>query len=90
LSGECPENEGFNWAEFASLERIQSLFLNDLERNGLAPKAEVTGSNPVGCTDVSMVGKLISPHWLWPLSAAVVFLASIYWIPGAASAHLKI
>ena len=49
LSAECPENGGFNWAQLASFGRARPLFFNDLGGKHLAPKAEVTGSNPVGC-----------------------------------------
>jgi hypothetical protein len=31
--------------------RIESIFFNDLWGKHLAPKAEVTGSNPVGCAN---------------------------------------
>ena len=43
---------GRKWEELASFWRIQPLFFNDLGGNRLAPKAEVTGSNPVGCANL--------------------------------------
>ena len=49
--GARPENRGFNWEQLASFGLIQSLFFNDLGSKRLAPKAEVTGSNPVGCAN---------------------------------------
>jgi hypothetical protein len=54
----CPQNVrrirgsfGLNWADFAPFGRVQPLFFNDLGGKHLAPKAEVTGSNPVGCAN---------------------------------------
>jgi hypothetical protein len=54
----CPQNVrrmrgtfGLKWADLASFGRFQSIFFNDLGVKHLAPKAEVTGSNPVGCAN---------------------------------------
>ena len=44
MSGECGVHSG-------AFGRIQSIFFNDLRGKHLAPKAEVTGSNPVGCAN---------------------------------------
>jgi hypothetical protein len=45
---------GLNWADLASFGRFQPIFFNDLGVKHLAPKAGVTGSNPVGCAIFSM------------------------------------
>jgi hypothetical protein len=42
---------GLKWAYLASFGRVRSIFFNDLGGKHLAPKAEVTGSNPVGCAN---------------------------------------
>ncbi len=42
---------GRNWDDLASFGRIQPIFFNDLSGKHLAPKAKVTGSNPVGCAN---------------------------------------
>lgn len=42
---------GCKWDDLASFGLIQSIFFNDLGGNRLAPKAEITGSNPVGCAN---------------------------------------
>jgi hypothetical protein len=42
---------GLKWADLASFGRFRSIFFNDLGVKHLAPKAEVTGSNPVGCAN---------------------------------------
>ena len=34
------------------MRHVQSIFINDLRGKRLAPKAEVTGSNPVGCANL--------------------------------------
>ncbi len=57
LSGECPDNTGFIQMESASFGRIQSLFFSDLEGKRLASKAEVAGSNPVGCANNRLKNK---------------------------------
>ena len=51
----CPQNVrrmrgsiGHKWADLASFEHIQSLFINDLGNKHLAPMPAVKGSNPVG------------------------------------------
>jgi hypothetical protein len=40
------------WAYLAPFWRLESIFFNDLGGKHLAPKAEVTGSNPVGCANL--------------------------------------
>jgi hypothetical protein len=42
---------GRKWTDLASFGRIRSLSFNDLGGKHLAPKAEVIGSNPVGCAN---------------------------------------
>ena len=42
---------GHKWADLASFGQVQPIFFNDLGGKHLAPKAEVTGSNPVGCAN---------------------------------------
>ena len=42
---------GHKWADLASFGHVQPIFFNDLGVKHLAPKAEVTGSNPVGCAN---------------------------------------
>jgi hypothetical protein len=42
---------GRKWEELASFGHIGTIFFNDLGGKHLAPKAEVTGSNPVGCAN---------------------------------------
>ena len=46
------DRTGPKWAVLGTFGRIQSIFFNDLGGKHLAPKAEVTGSNPVGCANV--------------------------------------
>ena len=45
------DRTGPKWAVLGTFGRIQSIFFNDLGGKHLAPKAEVTGSNPVGCAN---------------------------------------
>ena len=45
-------NIGHKWADLASFGHVQPIFFNDLGGKHLAPKAEVTGSNPVGCANL--------------------------------------
>jgi hypothetical protein len=54
----CPQNVrrmrgtfGLKWADLASFGRFRSIFFNDLGVKHLAPKADVTCSNPVGCAN---------------------------------------
>ena len=42
---------GRKWNELASFGHVQPIFFNDLGGKHLAPKAAVTGSNPVGCAN---------------------------------------
>ncbi len=49
LSSECPQNTGFARTQLGGIGRIHPIFFNDLGYKNLAPKAGVTGSNPVGC-----------------------------------------
>jgi hypothetical protein len=42
---------GRNWPHSGTFGLIQQIFFNDLGGKHLAPKAEVTGSNPVGCAN---------------------------------------
>jgi hypothetical protein len=44
-------NTGREWGKLASFGPIGPIFFNDLRGKNLAPKAEVTGSNPVGCAN---------------------------------------
>jgi hypothetical protein len=39
------------WHDLAPFERIRPIFFNDLRDKHYPPKAEVTGSNPVGCAN---------------------------------------
>ena len=57
LSSEWPQNTGSygcKWDDLVSFRLIQPIFFNDLRGIQLAPKAEVTGSNPVGCAIFSI------------------------------------
>jgi hypothetical protein len=54
----CPQNVhiirgsiGQKWDVLASFSHVRPIFFNDLAGKNLAPKAEVTGSNPVGCAN---------------------------------------
>ena len=50
---------GHKWADLASFGHVQPIFFNDLGGKHLAPKAEVTGSNPVGCANDFKWSKVI-------------------------------
>ncbi len=70
-SDTCPQNVrgmratfGHKWDDVVSFRRVRSLFFNDLRGKRLAPKAEVTGSNPVGCANIALKykDKLFKPE----------------------------
>ena len=58
--------DGCRRAEMALFSLIKPIFFNDLRGNHLAPKADFTGSNSVGCANDFNILDLKST-WLLPV-----------------------